>query len=410
MENYLDSLLPILEDQLSVLQNDHGNDLLGHLAVDRKLKKQSPSLNEKTLKAVELLDTLQKQLTPPLYTLVDNLFGFINSKALLCVVKFNIPEILHRHGTMTVDDLANACDPPLAADRLDQVLRLLISAGLFTYSAATRTYANNATSELIRSGHWTRWDLWANLYPTHFYEMLRYLPDHLQASQQRTAAQLHFNTHESLYEHLAKTDWVEQFHRTIGAGATAQAPGMLVDYPWKEIKSQTVCDLGCGGGQFLFQLLDKYPQMSGALMDLPTTVEIAKRNFDSGGPFQSCIGQIVAFHGGDFFDSVPAYAIYSIKWTLHNWPDDKAETILKNVRRSIKIEEQSRLLIIESVVADGRCGRPAHYGDIIMMIGANGKERERQQWGELAGKTGWRIDKVWMLRNCLSSVIDLRPV
>jgi hypothetical protein len=45
-----------------------------------------------------------------------------------------------------------------------------------------------------------------------------------------------------------------------------------------------------------------------------------------------------------------------------------------------------------------------------MMIGANGKERERQQWGELAGKTGWRIDKVWMLRNCLSSVIDLRPV
>lgn len=220
MDTYLDSLIPLLEDQLSSLQNNHAAELSSLLAVDRKLKKQPASTNTKLLRAVELLNKLQRHLTPPLFTLPDGLFGFINTKALLCVVKFNIAEILERQGPMNAADLAKASQTSLSAPQLEQILRLLISAGLFSYDPAHGTYSDNAVSALARSGHWTKWFLWAELYPTHFYEMMRHLPEQLIEAEHRTAAQLHFSTHEGLYEALAKSDWVEDFHRTIGSGVT----------------------------------------------------------------------------------------------------------------------------------------------------------------------------------------------
>jgi hypothetical protein len=77
--------------------------------------------------------------------------------------------------------------------------------------------------------------------------------------------------------------------------------------------------------------------------------------------------------GGDFFDSVPAGAdAYLLKGVIHDWPDDDAVRILRNVRRAIPAD--GTLLLVERSIP---AARPAGLGDLLMLVigGATGVRR-----------------------------------
>jgi hypothetical protein len=335
--------------------------------------------------------------------------GFINSKVLLCAVEFGIADTLSQ-GPQTIEQLASSTPETLSTLRLGQVLRTLTSIGVFTYDTDTKKYSNNGVSDLILSEHWTKWVYWAKLYPTEFYDMMRFLPDHLKENAVRTAAQCNYNTDQDFYEFLAASGLAKDFHKTLGAGATAQLPGMLSDYPWEGLQDETVLDLGTGSGEFLIQLLRNYPKMTGAFMDIPTTIDRIKADCQPSGRFADVATRITGFHAGSFLEEVPPSVIYTIKWCLHNWSDSYTIQILRNIRKAILLKAESRLLIIESVLEDGRTGRPARYGDIIMMATCNGKERDFENWRSVCEQSGWHIVKSWNLRNSIPRCIELRPI
>jgi hypothetical protein len=288
-------------------------------------------------------------------------------------------------------------------------LRALTGIGVFEYDESTKLYNNNATSNLILSEHWSKWVYWTKFYPTEFYNMMRFLPEHLKESSSRTAAQFNYNTDLDFYEFLATSGLAVEFHKVLGAGATAQLPGMISDFPWERLQDETVLDLGTGSGEFLFQLLQNYPKMRGAFMDIPSTIERIKNDCQPSGRFSAVSERITGFHSGNFLEQVPPSVVYTIKWCLHNWSDDSTIQILRNIRRAIVLKPESRLLIIESVLENGRKGRPARYGDIIMMATCNGKERDVENWQAVSKESGWEIVKIWTLRNSIPSCLELRP-
>ena len=98
-----------------------------------------------------------------------------------------------------------------------------------------------------------------------------------------------------------------------------------------------------------------------------------------------------------------------MKWVLHDWKDDDAATILRNIRKAIVEGPKSRLIVLESILADGRMGRLSRYGDINMMMTANGQERDEKQWRVLAEKAGWRVTGIYDLRNAWVKAIELKP-
>lgn len=222
--------------------------------------------------------------------------------------------------------------------------------------------------------------------------------------------------------------WARDFHETLGAGATAMAPGMLADYPWAEVANVggygaaeaeeggeiIVCDLGGGNGEFLWTLLSAHNSMRGALLEIGEAAAVARANFFGDGKgtearFADVAARVVAVDAGDFFVKVPSYPVYTIRWTLHNWADEQAEIILINVRKAIVHRAESRLLVIESVVQSGRMGRPAVYGSVIMAAGSKGgRERTEGEWRDLCGRTGWSLHSIHRLRNCIPCVLDLR--
>lgn len=190
----------------------------------------------------------------------------------------------------------------------------------------------------------------------------------------------------------------------------AQAPGMIADYNWAELGYAVVCDIGGGGGDFLAALLRNNPYMKGALLEIEPVVEmVTLKCAIPDGLFADIADRIIELHVGDFLAKVPSYEVYTMKWCLHNWKDSDVVKILSNVRRAIKITARARMVIIESVVEEGRSSRVWRFGDLTMMSTANGLERTREEWLHLAEQAGWSVKGITLLRHAWAVAIELRP-
>ncbi|KAK8119944.1 O-methyltransferase-domain-containing protein [Apiospora kogelbergensis] len=289
---------------------------------------------------------------------------------------------------MALEALAEATGSD--ADILGQVLHILCAQGIFRYEDGTGRYANSTASSLLCSDHWTQWHNWATMYGTQFYDIARGIPavvvrkgdDDTTNKHHRSAAQVNYDTDEDMFSYFRTRGWVPELHRTLSGGAAAQMPGILADYPWGEVGEGLVMDIGGGQGQFLAGLLRTFPRMRGGLFDRPHIIEHARPFFSPGGQY-SDVGERIAdvdMVGGDFFQFVPPAAVYTMKWCLHDWKDEQAVDILRKIHQSMTPGPNSRLILLESFLADSHSGRLSQYGNINMMMTIGGK-RERRSNG-----------------------------
>ncbi|RMZ66208.1 O-methyltransferase family 2 [Pyrenophora seminiperda CCB06] len=358
--------------------------------------------------ALGLLTEVQAALEPGHHVLADHFLGYVRTKALCAAVELNIPDILEC-GPKSLSELATACNA--RADRLRQVLQTLYNNGIFSYDSTTGRYANNSTSILLQQNHWTQWRNWVDLYGNEFYDMARGIPSSC-THPTRNAAQINYDTDDTMFKYFNDQGWIPRFHKTLSGGAIAQAPGILEDYPWDKVANKTVIDIGGGGGGLIALLLRKFKTMQGAILEAPHVIEQARQNFHSKeGQYNDVADQIPLENliAGDFFKEVPSAEVYTIKWCLHDWDDEKASTILRNIRAAIKEGPKSRLVILESVLKDGYAGKMSRFADMNMMVAVGGMERDEMQWRNLADSTGWQLREVYPLRNAWPSAIELVP-
>ena len=320
-----------------------------------------------------------------------------------------MPDILAQEGPMTLEALAESAGA--LPQRLRQVLRLLHNNGIFTYNAKVDTYANNFRSTMLCTNHASQWHNWVDLYGNEFYDIARGIPASVRKDSKRSAAQHNFDTDDNMFTYFERQGWLPRLHRTLGGGAIAQAPGIVTDYPWAEIGDKTVLDVGGGGGALIASVLRANPEMRGGVYDLPSVIDHIRTFFQTAGQFAD-VGDRISQEdliGGDFFAKVPSYEVYVMKWCLHDWLDPEAVQILQNIRASLIPGPRSRLVVLESVLADGEMGRLSRYGDINMMMTAKGLERSASDWHRLAELSGWHIKGIYPLRNAWVSAIEMRP-
>ncbi|HSQ57871.1 MAG TPA: methyltransferase, partial [Gemmata sp.] len=97
--------------------------------------------------------------------------------------------------------------------------------------------------------------------------------------------------------------------------------------------------------------------------------------------------------GGDFFKTVPAGAdAYMMMHIIHDWPDDRAATILKNCRKSVN--PGGKLLVVDSVVAGPNEPDMAKVLDLEMLLIPGGKERTEAEFAALFAAAGWKLNRV----------------
>ncbi|KAF2014420.1 putative O-methyltransferase [Aaosphaeria arxii CBS 175.79] len=359
--------------------------------------------------ALDLLSEARLELEPSQMVLADHFMGYMSTKALCAAVDLNLPDIM-RAGPVLFDNLCEAANA--RPDRLRQIMRTLVNNGVFSYDPTKDLYQNNRASQLLLSDHWTQWRNWVDLYGNEFYDMSRGIPLSCRKDAVRAPAQINFDTDKNMFVYFTEQGWMPKFFKTLSGGAIAMAPGILQDYPWDEVSDGTILDLGGGSGGLIALLLRGLPTLKGGVFDLAKGIEQARINFHGEAGEYKDVGSRVPEENliiGDFLKEVPSFEIYTMKWCLHDWDDENATTILQNIRRAIRKTPLSRLVILESILQDGHTGRMSRYGDLNMMVAVGGRERDRSDWERLAGSSGWRLNRIFVLRNAWPSAIEFVP-
>ncbi|KAL4935304.1 hypothetical protein BDV06DRAFT_228946 [Aspergillus oleicola] len=143
-------------------------------------------------------------------------------------------------------------------------------------------------------------------------------------------------------------------------------------------------DVGGGEGHYLQAFNRKFPDKPGRriLQDLPHVISSIPKVLDSEGPAVELLAH-------DFFQPQPVEGarVYYLHWILHDWSDDKAREILKNIIAAME-PGYSRLVINDKIIPDRNCGYASACLSIMMMVQVGSVERTEQQWRELLNSVG----------------------
>ena len=300
--------------------------------------------------------------------------GYWRFQALYVAAKLGIADRL-KDGPRTAEQLADevGAHPP----SLFRVLRFLTSLGVFEMGPE-KTFSLNALAEPLLTTPQGSVRDWVILFGEEFYQAWGKLLDTVKDGKDS----FRHAFGKGLFEYLAEhRDYAETFDRAMAAGSTF-FDAVPDGYDFSPHRS--VVDVGGGNGAMLAAILRRSPSLKGILFDAPPVVESARANLEAQGLLES--GELVT---GDLFEEiVPGGELYVFSRVLHDWTDDQCLSILENCRRAIV--PSGRVLIIERLIP----GPYATASDVNMLAVTGGRERSREEFGELLGSAGFDLASV----------------
>ena len=316
---------------------------------------------------------------PPDAALIQLVLGKCISMAISVVAKLRIADRL-ADGPRTLADLA--AETNTHAPSLYRVLRALAAAGVFAERPDGR-FALTPMGEYLRTGvkgslrgvadyfgsDWS-WRAWGQL---------------LESVRTGHAAfDVVFG--EPAFDYLGKhPDESAVFNEGMTGFTSNIAPAVAEAYDFAAFG--TVVDVGGGHGMLLNTILRAYPGVNGIVYDSPHVAAGAEHAIREAGLTGRCRAV-----GGNFFYGVPSGDAYLMKNIIHDWPDDRATTILRNCRK--RLNADGKLLLVEMVVAPCDAADLAKVIDLEMLVIAGGKERTEAEYRQLLAGAGWRLTRV----------------
>ncbi|MGW0477713.1 methyltransferase [Nonomuraea sp. NPDC003214] len=208
--------------------------------------------------------------------------------------------------------------------------------------------------------------------------------------------------HGHLYDHLAAQPEASRlFDEYMTTRAITFTDGLVKRYDFAGAASMV--DVAGGRGHILATVLHANPGMRGILFDLDHVTGSAREALAAEGLADRT--EVVA---GSFFDGVPAGAdVYLLSSVLHNWDDEDAVRILRNVRAAMG--PGGRVLVLEVVLPDEPAPHLGNDLDMRMLaIFDGGTERSAAQYATLLDEAGLRLTEVIEL-GAAASLIEAVP-
>jgi len=316
--------------------------------------------------------------------------GYIASTCLFLAVKLRIPDRL-AGAPRSSADLARELN--VNEDALYRVMRTLTSLGVFEEKGA-RTFANNLASSMLRSGttgSMYEMALWMSD-PFHFQVYANALFS-IQTGQPAVEKTFGVPVFEWFPKHPEES---EVFNNAMTMFSAMVIPAVLEAYDFSGIGM--LVDIAGGHGRVLTSILQKYPSMRGVLFDLEHVLAGARPAIESQGLAARC--RTVA---GDFFKAVPEGGdAYIMKHIIHDWDDERALTILKNIRSVMN--RGGRVILLEAVVTPGSQPDFAKMIDLEMLLMPGGRERTEQEFRDLFARAGFELTRIIPTKSPLSVI------
>lgn len=308
-------------------------------------------------------------------------FGAACAAAVRAAARLGVADALG-DAPASVEDLA--AEVRTEPRTLRRLLRALSCQGVFT-ELPDGTFAHTEMSRLLREDDphslryialwctepWT-WDVWPKL-------------DEAVRSGRNVFEDVYDREFFSyLNEEAPESAYVFNRAMTTSSEQSARDVADLLDL--RDVA--TVADIGGGQGHVLASLLEKHPDLRGALLDLPGVVENADPRLREGGPLASRV-RVVA---GDCREDIPVPAdLYIIKNILE-WDDDSTRRVLANVRRAAR--PGARVVVIENLVDDTPSMRFTTAMDLLLLLNVGGAKHTRQSMVERLTDAGLVIGEI----------------
>ena len=316
---------------------------------------------------------------PPLALQIG--FGYVASAAMQVALHLEIADRL-ADGPRSAADLARAAG--VQEDALYRVLRTLASVGIFEERPA-RTFATNEAADVLRRGETTLRNILYFLTDSIHFRTYGELLHAVRTGQPSFEKVLG----APVFEYLAKDpEFAERFNNGMTSMSAAAIAAALKAYDFSGI--DVVVDVAGGHGMVLTSILRQYPNMRGVLFDVDHVIAGAAPLIARAGVTDRC--QTVS---GDFFKAVPSGGdAYIMKHIIHDWDDERALVILRNVHRELRASPRGRLILLESVVRQGNLPDFGKQIDLEMLLFPGGRERTVDEFADLFARAGFELTRI----------------
>ena len=322
----------------------------------------------------------QQSLAPAPAVMIDLILAGWMSQAIEAAAELGIADALAA-GPLTADDLAHRVGAD--ADAVGRLMRALVSRGVFRRHRSG-AYGLNALADTLRTDAPTSMAGAALFYGSpQRREDWSTLADAVRSGK-ATIPALRGKT---AFEYLNDDPHLAELFNDAMTSVSALAEGPVVAafdfsaYP-------VVVDVGGGHGRLLAAILAAAPSVRGVLYELAEVAAGAPQQLAKRG-----VAERVRIETGSFFDGIPAGGdAYVLKHIIHDWPDDDAVRILRNLRAACDLN--TTVLLVETVIPEHDREFIGKWADLEMLLGANGRERTAAEYRALLERAGFRMTRV----------------
>ena len=333
---------------------------------------------------------LHQKLVPAPAAMMEMIIATWTSQAIAVAAELGVADAL-ADGPLTIDELAHrvGADP----DALRRLLRALIGRGVFRRRPDGR-YEMNSLAHTLRSDAPISMAWAAKFYGSREQrERWTRLVDAIRTGRSVVPAMHGKESFEYFAEYPGHA---ELFNRTMTSISELTDASVVAGYDFSAYSR--IVDVGGGHGPLLANILAAAPNSRGVLYDLPLVVSSASE--------LACTTEVadrMYIEAGSFFEGVPTGGdAYVLKNVLHDWPDEKAVRILRNVRAAAGPD--ATVLLIELVIPDHNRDFPGKWADLEMLLNLAARERTAAEYRNLLNKAGFRTTRIVPTASPLSIV------
>jgi DNA-binding transcriptional ArsR family regulator len=315
------------------------------------------------------------------------------AQAIAAAAQLGVADALHG-GPLPIGELATRVGAD--ADALSRLLRALVSHGVFRRRRDGR-YELNALADTLRRDA-----------PVSMYAAARFYGSGEQRQRWTLLAEA-IRTGKSVVPVLhgvdgfgyfaAEPGHAELFDQTMASVSQLADACVVAAYDFSRFSH--IVDVGGGRGPLLAAILASAPRSRGTLYDLPQVVAATTEALHGHGT--NGLADRVHTVGGSFFTEVPAGAdAYVLKNVVHDWPDEQALRILRNVRSAAPVD--ATVLLVEFVIPAHDREFPGKWVDLEMLLNLGARERSAAEYRSLLGQAGFALTRVVPTASPLSLV------
>jgi hypothetical protein len=321
--------------------------------------------------------------------------GFWISRAVYVIGKLGIPDLLQT-GPKTAAELASATNTH--APSLFRILRALVSVGVLNSSDGERFAQTPLSETLVTDAPGSlRWFAISELGQEHY-------PAWGNVMHSVKTGEIAFDNFfgVDIWKYFQQNPEDAAVFNNSMSNITAAANEAITSlYDFSQFG--TLVDVGGGHGGLITSILKQNPELKGVLFDAPEVIEGARPKIEAAG-----LANRLETVAGNFFQSVPAGGdAYIMKWIIHDWDDEKSNTILRNCRS--QMPANGKLILVDSVVPETNEPHFSKFIDLNMLVMTGGKERTEKEFAQLLADAGFKLLRV-IPTDLPTSIIEAEPV